>query len=195
MEIESKPDSEISNSHNTVHCRPIVGVIGSGEDQHLGLADGLGRLLADLGVHLLTGGGGGVMESVSRAFCQSHGRRGLAIGILPASEEEGVNQPKRGYPNRWVEIPITTHLPFSGKRGTDPMSRNHVNILSSHAVIALPGRSGTRSETRLAQRYHRPIIAYLGASGHIYGLSSRIKRAKDLGDVAQFLGENLKSPP
>ena len=32
------------------------------------LAEPLGRMLAAIGVHLLTGGGRGVMESVSRAF-------------------------------------------------------------------------------------------------------------------------------
>ena len=48
---------------------PIVGVMGSGSHPHADLAEPLGRWLAAQGVHLLTGGGAGVMEAVSRAFC------------------------------------------------------------------------------------------------------------------------------
>ena len=45
-----------------------VAVIGSGLDEHEDLARPVGELLASLGVNLLTGGGGGVMRSVSRVF-------------------------------------------------------------------------------------------------------------------------------
>ena len=48
--------------------RPIVGVMGSGTEEYADLADPLGRWLAAFGVHLLTGGGRGVMAAVGRAF-------------------------------------------------------------------------------------------------------------------------------
>ena len=38
--------------------------MGSGTTPHADLAIPLGRALARMGVHLLTGGGGGVMEAV-----------------------------------------------------------------------------------------------------------------------------------
>jgi uncharacterized protein (TIGR00725 family) len=98
----------------------IVGVLGSGTSPHTERASRLGRWLADRGVHLLTGGGGGVMATVSKAFYESPGRRGLVIGIIPC--QEGSVRPKHGYPNEWVEIPILTHLPLSGTRGTEPLS-------------------------------------------------------------------------
>lgn len=103
------------------HRRPIVGVMGSGTEDHADQAEPLGRWLAGLGVHLLTGGGGGVMERVGHAFFETPGRRGLVIGIVPAGRAS--IDPRSGYPNRWVELPIRTHLPLTGDRGTDPRSR------------------------------------------------------------------------
>ena len=47
---------------------PIVGVLGSGTEPHSDRATILGRWLGTQPVHLLTGGGGGTMETVSRAF-------------------------------------------------------------------------------------------------------------------------------
>lgn len=64
---------------------------------------------------------------------------GMAIGVLPCREDDPHCQPKPGYPNPWVEVPLVTHLPLSEPRGTEPLSRNHIIVLSSAAVIALPG--------------------------------------------------------
>ena len=74
---------------------PIVGVMGSGAEPHAERAAEVGRWLAAIGVHLLTGGGGGVMAAVARAFHETPERRGLVIGILPA-EAFGSATPKRG---------------------------------------------------------------------------------------------------
>ena len=139
---------------------PIVGVMGSGSDAHESLAMPLGIELARLGVHLLTGGGGGVMEAVSRAFFETSPRDGLVIGIVPGSVRDDCYSTKPGYPNRYVEIPIRTHLPLSGKQGTDPLSRNHINILTADIIVALPGGPGTASEIRLAIRYRKPLIVF-----------------------------------
>ena len=128
--------------------------MGSGSDAHEALAAPLGRWIAEGGHHLLTGGGGGVMASVSAAFVATRPRDGVCIGVLPGPEA------RPGYPNPSVEIPIRTHLPLSGAMGTDPRSRNHVNVLTSDLVIALPGGEGTRSEVQLAVRYGRPVILH-----------------------------------
>ena len=58
-----------------------VCVIGSGTDPHTALAQQVGRLLARLEVNLLTGGGAGVMEAVSKAFVEARPARGITIGI------------------------------------------------------------------------------------------------------------------
>ncbi len=83
---------------------PVVGVMGSGSRLHLERASALGRWLAECGVHLLTGGGGGVMAAVSKSFHATPNRRGLVIGVLPCDEspsnpKEGY--PPEGYPNQW----------------------------------------------------------------------------------------------
>jgi uncharacterized protein (TIGR00725 family) len=165
--------------------RPIVGVMGSGNEPCSELAKPLGELLARLGVNLLTGGGGGVMSGVSEAFTAVAPRQGLAIGILPCQENDPLCGPKPGYPNPWVELPIKTHLALSGPRGAEPMSRNHVNVLSSDAVVVLPGEAGTTSEVELAIRYGRPVIAWLG--DHKMPLPAEVRVAHTLDDVEQFL--------
>jgi len=137
-----------------------VAVIGSGLDEHEDLARPVGELLASLGVNLLTGGGGGVMRSVSRAYTRARRERGISIGIIPCRSEAERAIPKDGYPNEFVELAIYTHLPYSGERGQDDLSRNHINILTASAVIALPGSLGTASEVALARRYGKPVIVF-----------------------------------
>ena len=97
---------------------PMVGVMGSGSEEHRDLAEPLGVWLAREGLHLLNGGGGSVMEAVSRAYHRVHWRRGLVVGILPGVFLDGECRPPEGYPNPSVELPIRTHLPLSGRRGT-----------------------------------------------------------------------------
>ena len=141
---------------------PIVGVMGSGSHSHRKRATLLGEWLATLNVHLLTGGGQGVMAAVSHAFYHVENRKGLVLGILPCRKDQA-SAPPSGYPNKWVELPIVTHLPFSGTRGTDPLSRNHINVLTATVVIALPGGMGTVSEVTLARQYGRPVAAFLNS--------------------------------
>ena len=125
------------------------------------------------------------MEAVSRAFFEVPDRRGRVIGILPGSTDAGV--PRRDYPNPWVEIPISTHLPLSGELGTDPLSRNHINVLSSTVLVALPGGAGTASEVALALRYHRPVIAYLDDPSQIDGLPAEAVVESDFAAVQAFV--------
>lgn len=171
---------------------PIVGVMGSGSNPHSDRASKIGTWLAGLGVHLLTGGGAGVMESVSKAFHNTANRKGLVIGIIPGAYTESGNIAADGYPNRWVEIPIYTHLPLSGAQGKDLMSRNHINILSSDVIIALPGSAGTASEIKLARQYNKPLIAYLHTSDEIKNLPSNIPVESDFNSIKNFIVSQLK---
>jgi predicted Rossmann-fold nucleotide-binding protein len=174
---------------------PIVGVMGSGRCGHRGRATALGDWLARQQVHLLTGGGGGVMAAVSEAFHAVSGRSGLVLGVLPAAasadEGTGACAPPPGYPNEWVELPIRTHLPLSGERGREPLSRNHINVLSADVVIALPGGAGTASEVALALDYGRPVIAYLDADNAAPGLPEAVVRTDELTAVQRFVLEAL----
>jgi uncharacterized protein (TIGR00725 family) len=170
---------------------PVVGVLGSGGVAHEERARALGHWLGDQGVHLLTGGGGGVMSAVSRAFSEAPARRGMVIGVLPGGSAQEAWPTRQGYPNPWVEIAVVTHLPLSGREGTDPMSRNHINVLSSNVLVALPGGPGTASEVALALRYRRPIIAYLRTREEIPDLPAAVRVESDLEKVKEFVREEI----
>lgn len=133
---------------------PIIGVMGSGQDEHASIAEPLGVAIARAGWHLLTGGGGGVMTATSRGFTRTHPRAGVALGIL-RGDTAGRQLP--GYPNAYVEIPVATHL---AEGEMEPGSRNHLNVLTADVIIALPGAVGTRAEIELSTRYGKPIVIH-----------------------------------
>jgi uncharacterized protein (TIGR00725 family) len=168
--------------------RPMVAVIGSGSEAHEELAEPVGVLVARTGAHLVTGGGGGVMAAVARAFASVPDREGLSMGVLPAAEGDMRRDlPREGYPNAWVEVPIRTHLARSGTGGISPGSRNPIIVLTATAVVALPGGDGTTSEMVLALRYRRPLIAFAHAEVRWPGLPAEVTRTSDLDEVANFL--------
>ena len=162
--------------------RPVAGVIGSGIQPYSEIAHPLGHWLAGQGFHLVTGGGGGVMEAVSQGFHGVEGRPGRVIGILPAAgpctmaSERAEYRPPPGYPNRFVELAIRTHLHLTGPAGMDPASRNHIVVLTSDVVIALPGAEGTRSEIRLALEYRKPlwVLNHLGVWDEFAGSGAHL---------------------
>lgn len=168
---------------------PVVGIMGSGDREHAEKADALGRWLAGERVHLLTGGGKGVMTAAARAFAAVEGRAGLVVGIVPCGGDPAV--PRPGYPNAFVELVIQTHLPLSGRSGTEPLSRNHINVLSSNVLIALPGGAGTASEVALALRYGRPIAAFVDERSDIPGLPTGVPVLHTLAEVQDFVRHAL----
>ena len=169
--------------------------MGSSTQAFEDLAEPLGRWLASIGVHLLTGGGVGSMEAVSHAFAQVRPREGLVVGVLPADLPDGIAVPREGYPNESVEIAIFTHLPLSGITGTDPRSRNHINILSSDVVIVLPGNEGTESEMTLAVRYKKPVIAFFGDHAVEWQPPQGVPVARTMAEVESFVREALAKRP
>ena len=169
--------------------------MGSSSQGFADLAEPLGRWLASVGVHLLTGGGVGTMEAVSRAFASVHPREGLVVGVLPADLPDGIAVPRPGYPNPSIELAIYTHLPLSGITGTDARSRNHINVLSSDVVIVLPGNEGTESEMMLAVRYKKPVIAYFGDYDVDWRPPEGVPVARTLDAVERFVRAELAAKP
>jgi predicted Rossmann-fold nucleotide-binding protein len=116
---------------------PIILVVGSHKDKdgetYKTKCETVAGLLVKHGVHLLTGGGPGVMAKVSQFFVEHPERKAgqRCLGVLPWGKE--------GYPNKWVEIPIRTHLSGKMMNGADSPkdsnSRNHINALTASAVI------------------------------------------------------------
>ena len=119
---------------------PLVAVIGGGicGPEEAAVAEEVGRLLAEAGAVVLTGGRGGVMEAASRGAAQAGG---LVVGILPGEDATDAN--------RWVSLPIVTGL---GE------ARNAVLMRTAQAVIAVGGEYGTLSEIAFALKFGRPVV-------------------------------------
>jgi len=98
------------------------------------------------------------MEAVARAFVDYPERSGASLGVIPSLEGNPATPKSPLYPNRYVEIPIRTHLPFSS---THELSRNHINILTSDLLVVLYGSGGTLSECDLARHYGKPYRLFL----------------------------------
>ena len=131
------------------------------------------------------------MSEVSQAFVDFAGRVGHVIGIVPTVSADPLRAPVPGYPNPWVEIPIYTHLGVGREAGDDPTSRNHINVLTSSAIILLPGGEGTASEARLALRYRTPVVAYLESRDEIPQLPDTVPVMHDFAKVAGFISESV----
>ncbi|MFT3717470.1 DNA-binding protein [Pseudorhodoferax sp.] len=166
----------------------IIGVMGSGKDEWPEWATPLGTWIASHGFDLLTGAGQGVMVSVARAFASTPGRRGRSIGIVPSEAHASRGfVPVAGYPNPFVDLPIVTPLPRKEVGASDDaLNRNHVNVLTSDVVIALPGGRGTLDEIRLAMRFAKPLIC-LGPVGAFEGVPPRSHIVQSLDRVQAFV--------
>ena len=172
----------------TINRRPIVGVMGSHEDSWDAFAAPVGELLARRGYNLLTGAGGGVMTAVAKAFTEVEEREGLAIGILPAVDYKGQKLDKEEYPNPYIEIPMITPLSSKAQSDAMPFSRNLVNVMTSKALIILPGSHGTKNEVSLALMYDKPLIMF-GPDEGFSSFPEEPLRADDISYVEQFLDD------
>ena len=170
---------------------PIIGVMGSHDKAWAELAAPVGKLIADRGCHLLTGAGGGVMTAVAEAFTSQENRAGLSIGIIPTIERVGVFVRSGEYGNPHIEIPIVTPLDIKALSDVMPYSRNHVNIMTSHAVIILPGEHGTRHEAELALMMRKPHVLF-GPPGVFQKFPEVAPRVSDFEDVRKFVDEFLR---
>lgn len=120
----------------------VIGVMGPGEGAIASdreMADRLGRLIAEAGWVLLTGGRKtGVMEAASRG---AKAAGGLVVGILPGNDTRGVSEA--------VDLAIVTDL---------GNARNNINVLSSDAIVACGMGLGTASEVALALKNGKFIV-------------------------------------
>lgn len=118
-------------------------MIGSGrcgeESEAWGLAEEVGRLLAEAGATVVCGGRGGVMEAVARGAA---GAGGTVIGILPSATVADAN-------------PYCTHVVATG---IGP-ARNLAVVASAEAAIAVSGEWGTLSEIAHARNLGRIVVA------------------------------------
>jgi uncharacterized protein (TIGR00725 family) len=114
-----------------------VSVIGSGAE-HEGRAEEVGRLLAEQGCVVVTGGLGEVMAAASRG---AKAAGGTTLGILPGESRAGANE--------WVDHAVVTGIGHA---------RNLAVVASGDAVIAVGGSWGTLAEIAFARRLGRPVV-------------------------------------
>jgi uncharacterized protein (TIGR00725 family) len=114
-----------------------VSVIGSGAE-HEERAEQVGRLLAEGGATVVTGGLGEVMAAAARG-AKSAG--GTTIGILPGET--------RADGNPWLDHVVVTGVGHA---------RNLAVVASGEAVIAVGGRYGTLAEIGFALTLGRPVV-------------------------------------
>ena len=167
-----------------------VTVIGSHSDDWQEYTLPLGHMLAEEGFNLITGAGGGVMCSVSKAFAEHTERRGKVIGIIPTIDYQGEKLSKETYSNEFIDIPILVPLDIRAQNDKMPYSRSHVNIMSADAVVVLPGQHGTQNEVSLALMYEKPIIL-LGKKELFSSFPEAPFRATDVTEVKEFIRKKL----
>jgi uncharacterized protein (TIGR00725 family) len=114
-----------------------VTVIGSG-GEHERRAEDVGRLLAERGCTVVTGGRGEVMAAAARG-AKSAG--GTTIGVLPGETRADAND--------WVDHAVVTGIGHA---------RNLAVVASGDAVIAVGGSWGTLAEIAFARRLGRPVV-------------------------------------
>lgn len=118
----------------------VIGAGGAQEgDEAWQLAEEVGRRLAEAGVALVCGGGGGVMEAASRAAAEAGG---TVIGIVPGESPEDANA-------------YCTHVVATGIGH----ARNLAVVSSGEAVIAIGGEWGTLSEIGFARVIGHEVVA------------------------------------
>ena len=114
-----------------------VAVIGSGAE-HEGRAEEVGRLLAEHGCTVVTGGLGSVMAGAARG-AKSAG--GVTVGILPGESRRDANE--------WLDHVVVTGVGHA---------RNLAVVASGDAVIAVGGQWGTLAEIGFANVLGRPVV-------------------------------------
>jgi uncharacterized protein (TIGR00725 family) len=114
-----------------------VAVIGSGREHEV-RAEEVGRLLAERGCTVVTGGLGEVMAAAARG---AKAAGGTTIGILPGERREDANE--------WIDHVVVTGIGHA---------RNLAVVASGDAVIAVGGSWGTLAEIGFASRLGRAVV-------------------------------------
>jgi uncharacterized protein (TIGR00725 family) len=162
--------------------RPVIGVMGAGEPSAgcLTAARELGRLLAERGWTVLTGGRpAGVMAAASAGAKEVPGS--LTLGILPGASGAGPD----------VDVAVFTGMGDA---------RNVINVLTSDVIVACGVEGpGTLSEVALALKTEKTVIllqASEPARAFFRSLPSagRLLEAALPEDVVRILEEKLAIP-
>jgi uncharacterized protein (TIGR00725 family) len=125
--------------------RAPLGVIGprAAGARQTAVAEDLGRALAAMGLTVLCGGKGGVMEAVCRGVAEAGG---FSVGLLPDDSWEAANP--------YVSLPLASGL---------GVARNAVIARAAFCLVAVGGGYGTLSEIAFGLQFGRPVFTLAGA--------------------------------
>lgn len=101
-------------------------------------AEEVGRLLAEAGAVVVTGGHGGVMEAASKGAREAGG---TTLGILPGADRREANE--------WVSVAVPTGM---GE------ARNALVVRAADALVAVGGAWGTLSEIAFARKTGKHVV-------------------------------------
>jgi uncharacterized protein (TIGR00725 family) len=118
-----------------------VSVVGSGAEHEAAAAE-VGRLLAERGCTVVTGGLGEVMAAAHRGAKEAGG---TTIAILPGETHADANP--------WADHVVVTGIGHA---------RNLAVAASGHGVVAIGGSYGTLAEIGFAMRLGRPVVVLEG---------------------------------
>ncbi|MEP9363936.1 TIGR00730 family Rossman fold protein [Nocardioides sp. CN2-186] len=111
---------------------PAIAVFGSArtprEHPYYAQAEQAGRLLAEAGFAVMTGGGPGAMEAANKGACEAGG---ISVGL-------GIELPFESGLNEWVDVGINFRYFFA---------RKTMFVKYAQGFIVLPGGVGTLDET------------------------------------------------
>jgi uncharacterized protein (TIGR00725 family) len=138
-----------------------VAVIGSGAE-HEARAEEVGRLLAERGATVVTGGLDEVMAAAARG-AKSAG--GTTIAIVPGESRHEANE--------WSDHVVATGIGHA---------RNLAVVASGDAVIAVGGSWGTLAEIGFARRLGR-VVVVLGPGWDLPGVD-RVDSAPEAVELA-----------
>lgn len=126
--------------------RVPVGVIGPREasSAQLAAAEAVGAGLADIGLPVICGGRGGVMEAVCEGVQRAGG---VSIGLLPEADPD--------LANRYATLVVATGI---GE------ARNALIARSARSLVAIGDSFGTLSEVALGRQFGKRVIGLLGAA-------------------------------
>jgi uncharacterized protein (TIGR00725 family) len=146
-----------------------VSVIGSG-GHFEGAAEEVGRLLAERGCTVVTGGLDEVMAAAHRG---AKAAGGTTLAILPGERRDAANE--------WADHVVATGIGHA---------RNLAVAASGDAVIAVGGSWGTMAEMAFARRLGRPVVALEGAPA-----MDGIPVARTPAEAVELALRNLDSVP
>ena len=118
-----------------------VSVVGSGAEHEAAAAE-VGRLLAERGCTVVTGGLDEVMAAAHRGAKEAGG---TTIALLPGESHADANP--------WADHVVVTGIGHA---------RNLAVAATGHAVVAIGGSYGTLAEIGFAMRLGRPVVVLEG---------------------------------